>query len=102
MRPDTVSAIMTMAQADGTVVPEQLEALSEICRSRGHISRKLITAEKAQAILGEPEGKPISKPTLIRYAQEGKLRPIRLSCRKVRYDEREVRKLLNNGIKINS
>ncbi|AVM47271.1 DNA-binding protein [Victivallales bacterium CCUG 44730] len=48
--------------------------------------------------MGAPEGRPISAPTLRRYVREGKINPIRLSCRKVRYDEREVQELLNHGI----
>lgn len=101
MRTETVSAIMTMAQADASMSKEQLDALAEICRGRGAIRRKLIGARSVRELLGEPEGRPISAPTLRRYVRDGKINPIRLSSRKVRYDEREVQKLLNNGIETN-
>lgn len=97
MKPETQTAILTMARADASMSKEQLDALTEICR--GAIRRKLIRAQSARELLGAPEGRPISAPTLRRYVREGKIKPIRLSCRKVRYDEREIQKLLNQGIK---
>lgn len=98
MNDSVATAILTMARADASMSKEQLDALAEICRGRGAIRRKLIGARSVRELLGEPEGRPISAPTLRRYVREGKISPIRLSCRKVRYDEREVQKLLNNGI----
>jgi|GEM_PF-1988318 transposase len=98
MNDEVVAAIMTMAKADASMSQDRLDALAEICRGRGTIRRKLIGARSVRELLGEPEGRPISAPTLRRYVREGKITPIRLSCRKVRYDEREIQKLLNNGI----
>ena len=97
MNESVATAIMTMARADASMSREQLDALAEICRGRGVIRRKLIGARSVRELLGEPEGRSISAPTLRRYVREGKLNQIRLSSRKVRYDEREVQKLLNNG-----
>lgn len=98
MKDEVASAILTMARADASMSKEQLDALADICRGRGTIRRKLIGARSVRELLGAPEGRPISAPTLRRYVREGKINPIRLSCRKVRYDEREVQKLLNHGI----
>lgn len=98
MNESVASAILTMAKADASMSKEQLDALAEVCRGQGGVRRKLIGARSARELLGAPEGRPISAPTLRRYVREGKINPIRLSCRKVRYDEREIQKLLNHGI----
>lgn len=97
MNDSVATAIMTMARADASMSKEQLDALAEICRGHGTVRRKLIGAKAVRELLGGPDGKPISAPTLRRYVKEGKINPIYLSCRKVRYDEREIQKLLNNG-----
>lgn len=97
MKKETQAAILTLAKADPTVNPELLTAMEGICLGQG-IRRKLIGARSVRELLGAPEGRPISAPTLRRYVREGKINSIRLSCRKVRYDEREIQKLLNHGI----
>lgn len=97
MRKETLSAILTMAKADSTATPEQLTAIEGICLGHG-IRKKLINSRLARIILGEPEGRSISGPTLRSYVRKGQLHPIRLSSRKIRYDEYEVRDLLNFGV----
>lgn len=98
MKEQTMSSILMVAKADTLTTAKQLEALMAVCQGKGHIRRKLILAREARGILGSPEGRPISAPTLRRYVKEGKLNAIRLSPRKVRYDEQEVQALLNQGI----
>ena len=99
MKTETVSAIMTMAQADASMSKEPFDALAEICRGRGTIRRKRIGFRSVEKFCANRRDGP-SAPSL--FIDMSEITSIRLSCRKGQYDERKIQRLLNNGIEENS
>ena len=92
----TRNAILQLASSDRNTSPEQLEALKRAVSGNGPKTRWLTTAATC-ALLGEAEGKPVSRPYLRKLVKNGHLHPKNLSCRKTRYDQGEVLDFMQRG-----
>ena len=92
----TRTAILQLAKTDRGTSPEQLEALKRAISGNGPKTHWLTTAAACE-LLGEPEGKPVSRPYLRNLVREGHLHPKKLSCRKTRYDQGEVLDFMQTG-----
>ena len=92
----TRNAILQLASSDRNTSPEQLEALKRAVSGNGPKTRWLTTAATCE-LLGEAEGKPVSRPYLRKLVKNGHLHPKNLSCRKTRYDQGEVLDFMQRG-----
>lgn len=92
MKSTTLIIIETALSSDETVRPEQADSILEkIQTSSSSQKPRPGTIKEAAKIL---EVHPV---TVRRYAQAGLLTPIRITCRKVRYDLNEVEELAISG-----
>lgn len=97
MKNSTVETIVAIAKTDTETTPEQIKAILRICKSPTP-RRNLIPPREACQILGDAEGKPISRVTLRNYVKRGRLAEVRLSERKIRFDLDEVEQLAYVGL----
>ena len=83
--------IRTILSGDETVTGEHADRILRSCK-QPMARRHLINAKRAMEILG------ISRPTLRAYVKSGRLPQIKLSQRKIRFDENEVLHFANTGM----
>lgn len=93
MKDSTVATIEHILLADPTVPPELAQRVRAACQEKAIRPGPKITARAAAEILG------VHVRTLARYAREGKLRPIRLSRRRIRYAQAEVEAFAAEGMR---
>jgi len=91
MNENSVKTIETIAKSDPDVTTEQITAILAACKAQT-VRRKLITAKQACETLA------VSRPTLRRYTRAGHLSEIKLSVRKIRFDQTEVERLAFSGV----
>ena len=91
MKTTTIDLIRTVLSGDETVNEEHASSILRSCK-QPVARRHLINAKRAMEILG------ISRPTLRAYVQSGRLTQIKLSQRKIRFDENEVLHFANTGM----
>lgn len=93
MKQATFELIKNVLSTDETVLPNESNALLKTLKtaSEGRNPRPG-TIKQAADILD------VHPVTVRRYAQAGLLTPIRITCRKVRYDLNEVKNLANSGM----
>ena len=92
MKPTTLAIMKSALASDDTVSPEQAETILKNLRTSSQDCKpRPGTIKQAAEIL---EVHPV---TIRRYAQAGLLSPIRITCRKVRYDLNEVEQLAESG-----
>jgi len=93
MKPTTLNLIKNVLSTDETILPEDArEVLNQLKASGVDKKPRPGTIKEAAKIL---EVHPV---TVRRYAQAGLLTPIRITCRKVRYDLNEVEELATSGV----
>ena len=90
MRTSTVETMAILLSADCEVTQEQREAILAACRAPP-ARRRVGTVREAAEILACHPG------SVKRYAARGLLTPIRITCRRVRYDLGEVERLATQG-----
>ena len=83
--------IRTILSGDETVTVEHADNILRSCK-QPTVRRHLVNAKKAMEILG------ISRPTLRAYVKGGYLKQIKLSQRKIRFDEDELLHFANVGM----
>ena len=83
--------IRTILSGDETVSGEHADSILRSCK-QPTMRRHLVNAKRAMEILG------ISRPTLRAYVQSGRLTQIKLSQRKIRFDEDELLHFANVGM----
>ena len=91
MKPTTIELIRTILSGDETVTGEHADCIIRSCK-QPTARRHLISAREAMTLLG------VSRPTLRVFVQRGCLTQIKLSQRKIRYDESEVLHFANTGM----
>lgn len=92
MKPTTFELIKNVLAADETIQPEDAKAIEKQLRaSTSGKKPRPGTIKEAAKILD------VHPVTVRRYAQAGLLTPIRITCRKVRYDLEEVEALAVSG-----
>lgn len=91
MRQSTIDTITAIVKADPEATPEHLKNILAACKAP-ITSRRMILAKKAMEIL------EVSRPTLRRWAEAGKLTEIKPSPRKTRYYLDEIERLKYNGV----
>ena len=91
MKPTTIDMIRTILSGDETVTDEHADSILRSCK-QPTVRRHLVSAKRAMEILG------ISRPTLRAYVKSGFLTQIKLSQRKIRFDESEVLHFANTGM----
>lgn len=92
MRDATITTIEAILLADPTVTPDLAQRVRMACSEKAPRLGPKVTARQAAEILG------VHVRTLGRYAREGKLTPIRLSKRKLRYSQAEVERFAAEGM----
>lgn len=92
MKQSTLELIKNVLSTDETILPDESNALLKTLQtaSAGRKPRPG-TIKQAAEVLG------VHPVTVRRYAQAGLLTPIRITCRKVRYDLNEVEQLALSG-----
>jgi len=93
MRDASLATIEAILAADPTVPPELAQRVKAVCQEKAIRPGPKITARAAAEILG------VHVRTLARYAREGKLHPIRLSRRRIRYAQSEVEAFAAEGMR---
>lgn len=91
MKSTTLNLIKTILSGDETVSGEHAAIILRSCK-QPTVRRHLVNAKRAMEIL------EISRPTLRAYVKNGCLTQIKLSQRKIRYDESEVLHFANTGM----
>ena len=91
MKSTTLDMIRTILSGDETVSGEHADSILRSCKLPT-VRRHLVSAKKAMEILG------ISRPTLRAYVKNGCLTQIKLSQRKIRFDEDELLHFANAGM----
>ena len=91
MKPTTIDMIRTILSGDETVSGEHADSILRSCK-QPTVRRHLVNAKRAMEILG------ISRPTLRAYVKSGYLTQIKLSQRKIRFDEDELLHFANAGM----
>ena len=91
MKPTTIDMIRTILSGDETVTMEHADSILRSCK-QSTVRRHLVNAKRAMEILG------ISRPTLRAYVNDGYLTQIKLSQRKIRFDEDELLHFANVGM----
>ena len=91
MKSTTLDMIRTILSGDETVSGEHADSILRSCK-QPTMRRHLVNAKRAMEILG------ISRPTLRAYVQSGRLTQIKLSQRKIRFDEDELLHFANVGM----
>ena len=91
MKSTTLDMIRTILSGDETVDEVHAKTILHSCK-QPVVRRHLVNAKRAMEILG------ISRPTLRAYVKNGCLTQIKLSQRKIRYDESEVLHFANTGM----
>lgn len=98
MNHNTQNAIITIAKTDATLTITQISKLEQFIKGIDSATRPvLITGKAVRLLLGEAEEHAVSRPYLAQLVQQGRLHPVKLSARKIRYDKNEVMALLSNG-----
>ncbi len=93
MKPTTLELIKNVLSTDETILPEEADCfLKKLRESASGRKPRPGTIKQAAAILS------VHPVTVRRYAQAGLLTPIRITCRKVRYDLNEVEELAMSGV----
>lgn len=92
MKPETLTAIMMLLKADGTVEGDRIKEIMSACRREQRKHRRLVTVRKAAEILA------CHPKTVQRYADRGLLTLVKFSLRKVRYDQDEVEAFASDGV----
>ena len=93
MLENTKTIINAALASDPTVTNSLLQRINRVCAGTVEEEpKKQISAKQAMEILG------VSRPTLRRLAQDGAIKQINLSCRKVRFDEKAVLEFAANGV----
>lgn len=92
MKPTTLELIKNVLAADETILPADAKAIEKQLKvfAGGKKSRPGTIKEAAKILDVHPV-------TVRRYAQAGLLTPIKITCRKVRYDLNEVESLAVSG-----
>lgn len=93
MKESTLTTIKSILEADESVNPNQLRAIERALKSPANKRKLLKIGEVAETL-------QCCRKTVQRYVQEGKLTPIRYSCRRYRYDAAEVFEFASSGIAI--
>ena len=83
--------IRTILSGDETVTGEHADSILRSCK-QSTVRRHLVNAKKAMEILD------ISRPTLRAYVKGGHLTQIKLSQRKIRFDEDELLHFASTGM----
>lgn len=91
MKTTTLDMIRTILSGDETVTGEHADWIIRSCK-QPVVRRHLISAREAMSLLG------VSRPTLRVFVQRGYITQIKLSQRKIRYDESEVLHFANTGM----
>ena len=91
MKSTTLDMIRTILSGDETVSGEHADSILRSCK-QSTVRRHLVNAKRAMEILG------ISRPTLRAYVKGGYLTQIKLSQRKIRFDEDELLHFANVGM----
>ena len=91
MKPTTIDMIRTILSGDETVDEAHAGSVIRACK-QPTVRRHLVSAKRAMEILG------ISRPTLRAYVKNGCLSQIKLSQRKIRFDESEILHFANTGM----
>ena len=92
MKPTTLELIKNVLAADETISPEDVKAIEKQFKVfAGGKKPRPGTIKEAAKILD------VHPVTVRRYAKAGFLTPIKITCRKVRYDFNEVEKLAETG-----
>ncbi len=91
MKSTTLDMIRTILSGDETVTGEHADSILRSCK-QATVRRKLINAKEAMSLLG------VSRPTLRSFVRRGCLTQIKLSQRKIRFDENEVLHFANTGM----
>jgi hypothetical protein len=92
MKEATITTIEAILLADPTVEPDLVQRVKAACAEQAPRPGPKVTARKAAEVLD------VHVRTLGRYAKEGKLHPIRLSRRKLRYSLPEIEKFAAEGM----
>jgi len=95
MKPETLKTIKLALESDNTVERTLKSRILAACVGTS-APKDLVTSKQARDILG------ISQPTLLSYSRQGLLTQIRFSCRRIRYDKREVLYLAEHGANNNA
>ena len=96
MEEATRNSILMLARTDKSTSPEQLAAVERAVKGNGP-KVTWLNSKDARALLGEADGKPISKPYLRKLVTDGLLHPKQLSSRKTRYDQGEILALMQQA-----
>ena len=92
MKQTTLDLIKNVLSTDETISPEQaMDILKHLQKTKAGRKPRPGTIRQAAEILD------VHPVTIRRYAKAGLLTPIRITCRKVRYDLNEVEELGNLG-----
>ena len=91
MKPTTIDMIRTILSGDETVSGEHADSILRSCK-QPTVRRHLVSAREAMSLLG------VSRPTLRAFVQRGCITQIKLSQRKIRYDEAEILRFVNSGL----
>lgn len=90
MKTETLTTITAIIQADESCEAGHRERILRACRTKPD-KRRLGTVRQAAAILD------CHPRTVQRYARRGMLHPIKITCRRVRFDLAEVERLATEG-----
>lgn len=84
LQESTITIIKTALDVDATITKEEKERIIAALNPKERIAEKMITTRKVCEMLD------VSRRTLWSYVQEGKLKPIKYSPRKIYYRYAEV------------
>lgn len=92
MKPTTIELIKNVLATDETIPPDEAKVIEQKLKTSESMEKaRPGTIKEAAKILD------VHPVTIRRYAQAGLLTPIRITCRKVRYDLNEIEKLASLG-----
>ncbi len=93
MKPETLTTLKAILEADNTITPEHRGRILSTCRTDHKARRRLGTVKQAAALFTPP----VHPRTVQRYARRGLLQPIRITARQVRWDLEEVERFATGG-----
>lgn len=85
------TAVKAIVDANSGIDDTDRKRILDACKNE-FIRRKLITRKEALEIL------EVSPPTFLKFIREKKVREIRLSPRKIRFDKNQIIAFANTGI----
>jgi len=87
----TLTTIETIVKADPTIDPELAERIAEMCKSPKRPGPR-VTVKRAAEVLG------VHPRTIGRYVRDGKIRAIKTSRRRIRYDLNQIEAIALEGV----